>query len=176
MGQMGKVDVLYDLRQVFCFINSIFRAWLHLLGTRLAVDLKRYSKTYIAGISGLAGLARHSLGSWSFKGVHHYCTRGILILMNFRISILACCQVVPIASLIPELFLFLLYDLSFPSKYFFGLQWEYQRENGKILFSLNCISLSISVQSEAKLLFWFFFRVKIKLIQHLFPGSQSLKT
>ena len=104
MGQMGKVDVLYDLRQVFCFINSIFRAWLHLLGTRLAVDLKRYSKTYIAGISGLAGLARHSLGSWSFKGVHHYCTRGILILMNFRISILACCQVVPIASLISELF------------------------------------------------------------------------
>ena len=121
MGQMGKVDVLYDLRQVFCFINSIFRAWLHLLGTRLAVDLKRYSKTYIPGISGLAGLARHSLGSWSFKGVHHYCTRGILILMNFRISILAGCQVVPIASLIPELFLFLLYDLSFPSRYFFWI-------------------------------------------------------
>ena len=90
VGQMGKVDVLYDLRQVFCFINSIFWAWLHLLGTRLAVDLKRYSKTYIAGISGLTGLARQSLGSWSFKGVHHYCTRGILILMNFRISILAC--------------------------------------------------------------------------------------
>ena len=49
VGQMGKVDMLYDLRQVFCFINSIFRAWLHLLGTRLAVDLKRYFKTYIAG-------------------------------------------------------------------------------------------------------------------------------
>ena len=136
VGQMGKVDVLYDLRQVFCFINSIFRAWLHLLGTRLAVDLKRYSKTYIAGISGLAGLARHSLGSWSFKGVHHYCTRGILILMNFRISILACCQVVPIASLIPELFLFLLYDLSFPSRYFF---W---------------ITMGISMRKWQKIIFW----------------------
>ena len=47
-------------------ISPIYRTWLHSLGTRSAVDLKRYyniSQVYRGWL--------HSLGIWSFKGVHH---------------------------------------------------------------------------------------------------------
>ena len=53
-----------------------------------------------------------------------YGGRVILILMNFWISNFACSQVVTIASLVSELFLFLLYDLSFPCGYFFWITME----------------------------------------------------
>ena len=55
-----------------------------------------------------------------FTGEANECNiRGILIFKNFWISNWACCQVVPIASLVSELFLFSLYDLPFPCRYFF---------------------------------------------------------
>ena len=47
------------------------------------------------------------------------CRRVILIEKSF-----ACSQVVTIASLVSELFLFLLYDLSFPCGYFFWITME----------------------------------------------------
>ena len=46
--------------------------------------------------------------------------RGILILTFFRNHYFACSQVLPLASRFSKLFLFLLYDLSFPCRYFFS--------------------------------------------------------
>ena len=46
--------------------------------------------------------------------------RGILIVQSLKFSILHGCQILPIGSLISELFLFLLYDLSFPCGCFFS--------------------------------------------------------
>ena len=63
----------------------------------------------------------------------HFCSRVILILMKFRILILACCHVVPTASLVSKLFLFSLWDLSFPCRYFFlhpGQFGHFKRGNG----------------------------------------------
>ena len=48
--------------------------------------------------------------------------RVILILMKFRNWILACCHVFLTASLVSKLFLFSLWDLSFPCRYFFCTQ------------------------------------------------------
>ena len=44
----------------------------------------------------------------------------ILILTFFRNHYFACSQVLPLASRFSKLFLFLLYDLSFPCRYFFS--------------------------------------------------------
>ena len=46
--------------------------------------------------------------------------RGILILTFFRNHYFACSQVLPLASRFSKLFLFLLYDLSFPCRYYFS--------------------------------------------------------
>ena len=46
--------------------------------------------------------------------------RAILILTFFRNHYFACSQVLPLASRFSKLFLFLLYDLSFPCRYFFS--------------------------------------------------------
>ena len=46
--------------------------------------------------------------------------RAILILIFFRNHYFACSQVLPLGSLVSELFLFLLCDLSFPCGYFFS--------------------------------------------------------
>ena len=47
-------------------------------------------------------------------------SRAILILTFFRNHYFACSQVLPLASRFSKLFLFLLYDLSFPCRYFFS--------------------------------------------------------
>ena len=44
---------------------------------------------------------------------------------KFKILNFACSQVLPLDSLVSELFLFLLYDLSFPCGYFFGFLYYY---------------------------------------------------
>ena len=54
----------------------------------------------------------------TFQVFLHCGDRGILVWQKFDILNLACCQIVPICSLISELFLFLLQDLSFPCRYF----------------------------------------------------------
>ena len=57
-------------------------------------------------------------GNWQ-DSIQQY-IRVILILQKFDILKFACCQIVPICSLISELFLFLFWDLSFSCGYFFN--------------------------------------------------------
>ena len=59
--------------------------------------------------------------------------RAILILTFFRNHYFACSQVLPLASRFSKLFLFLLYDLSFPCGYFFfGFNGNFNRKMTKI--------------------------------------------
>ena len=63
----------------------------------------------------LWGFGAKCLSGWS--GLD---TRAILILTFFRNPYFAYSQVLPLGSLVSELFLFLLYDLSFPCGYFWS--------------------------------------------------------
>ena len=81
----------------------------------------------------------HSSASYSFqfktegngKKNNKYFIRAILILNFIRNPYFAYSQVLPLGSLVSELFLFLLYNLSFPCGVgtFFWLQLEFQWEN-----------------------------------------------
>ena len=59
-------------------------------------------------------------------------SRVILILTFFRNHYFACSQVLPLGSMVSKLFLFLLYDLSFPCRYFFfGFNGNFNGTMGK---------------------------------------------
>merc|ERR1712004_822627 len=65
-------------------------------------------------------LRSHLQGKAGFEFWLHLHSRAILILTFFRNHYFACSQVLPLASRFSKLFLFLLYDLSFPCRYFFS--------------------------------------------------------